>query len=936
MPDYRSREERRKAQAKNKGNSKKQRSLFKKILLAFCIFIAICIVGGGIAVFAVVKSAPELNPDLLHSPLTTIIYDKNGNEVATVFNKHKRISINIQDVPPLMKKAVISIEDRRFKTSIGIDFRRILGAAIADIKQGRLAEGGSTISQQLVKRTMLTSKKTFTRKIQGAWLAIQLNQRYSKPQILEMYLNNVYYGEGAYGLGTAAKVYFNKPIQDLNLSQMALLAGLPNAPSALDPYDHPKNAADRRNQVLHAMVETGAISKDQAQKAASKSVKSLLAKKEPDMTKNQTPYYGAFVNLVKHELVDKRKVISKKQFTEGGLKIYTTLDPEAQKEIYQLQHSADYPDKYFNTGITLMDTQTGAVRAIGGGRDFTTYRSGTNFALTKTDIGSTAKPVIDYGPAIEYLKWSTYHPIEDKPFKYKTGDPLHDWDFDYMGRMTLRDALAYSRNIPAVKTYYSVVDAVGKKKTLDFARNLGLTFKHPEENQGSVAIGSFSPGASTLQMAGAYAAFGNEGVYHKPFAVTKIEFPNGKTEQFHSKPDVVMHDYTSYMITDMLKSVIDYGTARTMDFPSDMPVAGKTGSVGLSSQYNIDPDKRPLSDEWFVGYTPQYSLAIWTGYSDVTHGDQVYYIPGASSTGDIAKEWFQQLITDLSSDNLQDWQKPDSVVKVPIEKDTGKLASDYTPESDIAHALFVKGTQPTEVSKKYKKPDTPQNLQANYDEKKQDITVTWDYPKKGTFRVSYSVDGQSMKTLGTTHKTKLVVDHPQPGSTYKFQIVAVNGDKKSDPATASVTVPGISLAPPNGLHAKYDKKHNIILLSWHAPKESQGETYQVSYSTSGGTSQTLGSTSQTQVVINNPQPGETYTFSVVAIQGDAQSDPAETTVTVPATSESTGGKHKGQGPPPPKKDGGGTDQTTTQSEDTNTQTDQTDQTDQTQTDQTNQ
>lgn len=900
MPDYRSREERRKAQEKNKGQKGKKgkkRGLLKKIILAACIFIGLCIVGGGIAVFAIAKNAPKLNPALLNTPMSSTIYDMNGKKVTTVFNKHNRVKVNIKNVPKLMKEAVVSIEDRRFYHHIGIDPRRIVGAAIADIAHGRLAQGASTIDQQVVKRVFLSPKKSFVRKIQGAWLAIQLDRRYSKDQILQMYLNEIYYGQGAYGIGRASEVYFGtKDLSKLNLSQMALLAGLPNLPTADDPIAHPKNAEKRRNEVLDAMVKTGYISKAQAKKAKAKSIKSLVANhKTSNNSKNgDTPYYGAFVDVLYNKLVNQRHVITHDQFFQGGLKIYTTLNQKAQKEVYHLQHSNElgYPNKYFNSGIALTDTQTGAIRAIGGGRNYTTWNSGLNFATVKTDIGSTAKPIADYGPAIEYLKWSTYHPLEDTPYKWPSGQPLHDWNNQYMGKMTARNALAYSRNIPAARTFF----AVGPNKAAQFAAGLGIHVKKPVP--GAFSIGSFKPGASPLQMAAAYAAFGDKGVYHKAYAVTKVVFPNGKTINLNNnKSTVAMHDYTAYMITDMLKSVINYGTGKRMNFPSGLPIAGKTGSVGLNqtllNKYNITYP-RPLSDEWFVGYTPKFSMAVWTGYSTKVHNGQAYYVKGGESPEYIAQNTFQTVITDLASSNTPDWKMPSSVVQVPVEKDTGKLASQNTPSSDIVKALYVKGTQPTEVSTKYKKPDAPQNLKASYDDKKKAINVTWNYSKgNGTkFQVAYSINGQSMQTLGTTSKNQATVQNPTPGSTYKFVVTAIQGSNKSDPAQASVKIPGIQLQPPAGAQAKYDPNNNMIVLTWSAPA-NQTTAYQITYSVDGGSTQTLGTTNQTQAVINNAQPGSSYTFQIVAIQGNQRSSPASATVSVPKTQSPPG-----QNPPP--------------------------------------
>ncbi len=886
MPNHRSRQERHDAKIRNKAKGKKKGHIIKKISAVLCILIGLGIVCGGIAVGVTIHRAPPLNPAKLNTPMATQFYDKNDKMIHTVFNQHSSIKVNIKNVPPLMKKAVISVEDRHFYHQFGIAPIRIIEATFTDLLKGRLAQGASTIDQQVIKRDFLSSKKTFIRKIQGAWLAIQLDRHYTKDQILQMYLNQVYYGEGAYGIGRASEVYFGtNNLAKLNLSQMALLAGLPNLPSADDPYTHPKNAEKRRDVVLKAMVKNGVITKQQEEKAASKPIKSLLV---PPKQRNQqsSNYSGAFVNIVYNELVKQRHIISSKQFQNGGLKIYLTMDPDAQKEVYNLQHSnvLGYPDNYFNSAITVTDTPTGAIRAVGGGRHFTNYLSGVNYATAKSDIGSTAKPFADYGPAIEYLKWPTSHEVNDNPYHWPAslgGGSLHDWDNKYQGKMTIRKALYESRNIPAAKTMLKV----GKNKATSFASKLGIMVKNPVP--GTFAIGSYKPGASPLQMAGAYAAFGNQGVYHKPYAVRKIVFPDGKTMTFNHKSVHAMHKYTAYMITDMLKSVIQNprGTAHHIlgqSLPSKIPVAGKSGSVGLNKKYHATYD-RPLREEWFVGYTPQYSISVWTGYSKVMHHGKPYYVKGGQHSAGIAQETFLKVINHISGKNVPDWKMPNSVVSVPIEKNTGKRASKYTPKSDIINALFVKGTKPTHVSTKYLKLNTPSNLQAKYNNKQKNITLTWNDPKGKNieFKVSDSINGQNMQTLGTTKTKSLVVNNPKPGSTYQFEVTAVKGNKKSSTAKTSVVVPSAKLIPPSGVNAIYDKQNNRIVVKWNDPQnQNQNVDFQVAYSVDGSPMKTVGTTSHMQAVINQPKPGSTYTIQIVAQQGNQQSGPAKTSVNV--------------------------------------------------------
>ncbi|WP_174613194.1 PBP1A family penicillin-binding protein [Virgibacillus ihumii] len=654
--DYRSRMERRKG-VSNPERNKRKAVLFKKVILYCLVVMVLTILAGSIWIFSIIRNAPELSPGKLQTPFSSQIFDKDGELVTTLFKEQNRIKVDIQKVPDKMKRAVTSVEDRRYYQHNGIDIRRIAGALIANIQEGWGSEGGSTITQQVVKRTVLSPEKTLTRKIKEAYLAVQLEQKYSKQQILQMYLNNIYYGNGAYGIATASKTYFGiKDLSQLNVSQMALLAGLPNAPSYYDPFEYPERAADRRSDVLHAMVVTGAITKEQAEKAESVPVKQLVMKQKK-VNRDQDQPYKAFVDQVYHELVVERKIVSDEQFYQGGLKIYTTLDSDVQKKVYRLLKSDEinYPDKQFEAGIALTDTKTGAIRAVGGGRDFLSIGDTNYGTQEKNPPGSTFKPIIDYGPAIEYLNWSTAHRLVDEPYAYSDGTPIHEWDGEYWGEMTIRQALAWSRNIPALKTF----QAVGTEKAAAFAGKLGIKLEKPVFE--SAAIGGLSSGVTPLQLAGAYAAFGNGGIYHKPYTVTKIVFQNGNEKKMDLDSAPAMHDYTAYMITDMLKTVINSGTGTAAAIPG-VPVAGKTGSTNipehLREKYNIGDG---LLDSWFVGYTTQYSAAIWTGYPKFEDGDSIHYIRYNGSE-DIAKEIFQKLMGSLSNPNTPDFERPDSVV----------------------------------------------------------------------------------------------------------------------------------------------------------------------------------------------------------------------------------------------------------------------------------
>ena len=677
--EYTSRAEKKQSEQQNKKKSPRRKWWKRIIFILLASFLLVSIVIGAVIVNMILNT-PKLEASDLETPLSTQIYNEDEELIGTVFDEENRVQIDIEDVPDEMKDAIVSIEDKRFYKHNGVDFRRILKAVLANIKHGWGSEGGSTISQQVIKRSVLSSEKTLERKVQEAWLAIELEREYSKDEILELYLNNVYLGNGSYGIKTASKSYFSKDIKDLNLSQMAMLAGLPNAPSLDDPIKDPERAKQRRNKVIQSMANNKITSEEEAEEAKAVSIEDMLDVNDEE--KSTRASYNAFIDTVYNQLIKQGEVISEDEFYQGGLKIYTTVEPELQQAVYDVLHSDDipYPDDDFETGIALIDTKTGDIRAIGGGRNFKSIRDTNYGAAVKQQPGSTIKPVLDYAPAIEHLEWSTAHMLSDEEYQYSDGTPIKEWDNEYWGSITMRRALEWSRNIPALKAFQEV----GEEKAQEFAKGLGIEIDPIYE---SSSLGGFD-GASPLQMAGAYAAFGNGGEYNQPLSVKKIVYPDGKEwEPEENKPTEAMQDYTAYMTTDMLKTVITSGTGSQANVP-ELPIAGKTGSTNIPedirNEYGIYSG---LLDSWFVGYTPQYALAVWTGYPSFKNkdGEPQYIIE--DGTQHIAKQIFRKLMSEISDPLMDDFEKPDSVISIGSE-------------------LYIEGTQPVqEPQEQYEEPE---------------------------------------------------------------------------------------------------------------------------------------------------------------------------------------------------------------------------------------
>ncbi|PWA11932.1 primosomal protein [Pueribacillus theae] len=632
---------------------KKQRYQRKRILgklaihIVMAFFICVILLTGGFAYTAIsyVKEAPKLNPKQLIAPQSSTIYDMNNKKVTDISGEEYRKTVPLEQVPKTVQNAFLSVEDARFWEHHGIDFKRLGGAVVANLSEGFGAEGGSTITQQLVKLSFLSPEKTIKRKVQEAYLALKLERRYSKEEILEMYINKVYLGEGAYGVATAAEVYFGKSVKDLNISEAALLAGLPQRPSGYNPFKYPELAEKRRNTVLSLMEQHGYISEKEKMEAQSIPVGKLLTKR------GEKTKYNSFTDHVIEEL--KEKGIDEKALYTQGLKIYTTLDPKAQEfteKVLTTNEYIDYPDDKFKAGVVLLDTKTGEVRAIGGNRNSEEkeIQRGFNYATqVKRQPGSTAKPIMAYGPAIEKLKWPTYKQIKDEQI-VMNGKVFKNWNNRYHGYVSIRTALQWSYNIPAIKA----MQEVGAEEAKQFAGKLGIEL---DEVYPPYAIGGFRDGISPLQLAGAYAAFGNEGVFNEPHTVRKVVYPDGKEKNLQPKPVQAMSDYTAYLITDMLKTVVTSGTGQMANIPG-LPLAGKTGTNQLPEEISGPGVK----DAWFAGYTTLYTAAVWTGYDQTTQETFIH-----SKDDDIAKLIFKQIMSQVSEGKeTPDFTMPSSVVRV--------------------------------------------------------------------------------------------------------------------------------------------------------------------------------------------------------------------------------------------------------------------------------
>ncbi len=716
--------------------------LWRRILKWTFLGVFLILVAG-VGLFAYyAKDAPNISRADLESGGSSGLYNTNGKFIMSL-GTEKRLYVKDSKDLQLLKDAIVSVEDKRFyRDKLGIDPIRIAGSMLTNAKSKSISAGGSTITQQLVKLTKFStaaSQRTLRRKAQEAWLAMRVQREYSHDEILEFYINKVYMNYGNTGIGTAANYYYGKKIGDLDLAQTAMLAGMPNRPTVYNPYTYPEYAKYRRNIVLKAMLNNKKISQEQYDEARKESIKKGLKlhnqRKQSNLRKINDPYVKEAIAEVRAKGFDPFR---------DNLKITINMDQKAQKKLYQLANNGQVPftnDK-MQIGASVVDPSNGHVVAILGGRHLpSSVQLGLDRAVQTTrSTGSSIKPVLDYGPAIEYLNWSTAKMLDDSKYVYPgTNVQLYDWDNKYDGMMTMRHALEQSRNVPAVKT----LREVGVKRAAKFAGKMDINV--PKDSGLSVAIGA---NASSLQMAGAFSAFATMGIYHKPQFVSKIETPDGLTRNYDSEGIRVMSKATAYMITDMLKGVIKHGSGTNAQIRG-LYQAGKTGSVKYSEQ---DLARYPAyaatpKDSWFVGYTPSYSIGVWTGYDNLKDGT----ISGVGQQS--AQLFYKNMMTYLmrNKENV-DWQKPDSVIRAKIARNSNPPEVSSTGEWQ----LFVRGHSPLGI--------VDDSSDYDEDDEKTNTNDSSSTNTQGRYSVHHNQNGSTRQPDKNQRKAKNAKDKNQNNS----------------------------------------------------------------------------------------------------------------------------------------------------------------------------
>ncbi|MZP28716.1 PBP1A family penicillin-binding protein [Heliobacterium undosum] len=595
----------------------KQPSIWRRLLMAFAIALLTVSLGLGAAAgylaYRFFTEVPPFSVDDFAAPQTSFLLDVNGLLIAELHGPQHRIPVPLEQIPLRLRQAVLATEDVRFYDHPGVDLQGILRAVKANYNAGSIQEGGSTITQQLIKNVYLSPEKTLERKLKEVHLAYHLERQVGKDRVLELYLNRIYFGEGAYGVEAAARTYFGKTLKELTLSESALLAGLPKNPGAYSPTVSLEASQERRNTVINQMARHGLITPEQAQRARLEPIRLI-----PQPTTRDVHYpYPFFVDEVLREAVQVHG-ISEDRLFGGGLRIQTTLDPRVQQLAEDLFTNADFfpagnDDRLIEGALASVDPLSGHVKALMGGRTYAARRGFNRATMMQRSPGSAIKPLGVYAPALEQ-GWTPDSLLPDEDMGFNGYRPAN-YDGAFRGRVTMRQAVAQSINVPAVW----LLNQIGTRRSIETLRALGLPVSENDAHL-SLALGGMERGVSPLDMARAYSALANNGVFVPSRTIIQIYDAQGNPLVKPAAQRVVFQPSTARAMTNLLQDAIRYGTGQEARL--SRPVAGKTGTAELPPVHAFEGVKGNR-DAWFVGYSPELVTAVWMGY-DIT--DREHYM----------------------------------------------------------------------------------------------------------------------------------------------------------------------------------------------------------------------------------------------------------------------------------------------------------------------
>ena len=699
--------------SKPKGKRKKTngKEIFKTVLIfGFCFMIFFLIAAGAFGVY-IISTAPEFSEEKLYNKDASILYLANGEEFGKI-GAEIRQKVTYDELSQSLIDAIIATEDSRFFQHSGVDLPRFLKASISQIL-GQGGGGASTLTMQVSKNAFTSTEdqgiEGIIRKFTDIYVSVfEIETHYTKEQIIEFYVNSNNLGGSNRGVEQASQDYFGKSASELNVAEAAMIAGLFQAPNAYNPYLYPDACEERRQTVLSLMLRHGYITEEEYNIAKELTVEKLLVNSSEE---EASELYDDFINTVVEEVIERT---GNDPYTVP-MKIYTTMDKDMQEVMTGVMNGTlyDWENDKVQAASVIVDVNTGEIKAVGGGRN--RVAKGVNYATgVARQIGSTAKPLYDYGPGIEYNNWSTYTPFTDEPYAYSDGTTLKNWDGKYYNFQTLHDALKHSRNIPAVKAFQQN----NNDNVKEFVTNLGLS---PDiADNGLIyethALGGYE-GETPLSLAAAYAAFSNGGYYIEPHSFTKIEYTEtGDTYEVKPITRRAMSESTAYMITKILEDTSSYAIGRSVN---GVNYAGKSGTNNLDSETidKFDYPSNAIKDKWIASFNDSYAITVWYGYEELNK--EHYMTVNNYNIKDVFKTIAESAYTERST-----WEQPDSVVKVTVENElpTAMLASEFTPKSQQITAYFKKGFEPTETSTRFSQLENVTNLNYNSNTS----TLSWD------------------------------------------------------------------------------------------------------------------------------------------------------------------------------------------------------------------
>jgi len=674
--------------------SKKKRMVLNILLVGVIAFVALMTV---FFAYVIIK-APKFDPNNLKFTQMSELYDKDGNLMTKMGNEN-RTEITYDDLPEVLIDAIIATEDSRFFQHNGFDLPRFAKASIGQVL-GRDSGGASTLTMQIVKNnyTSTVSKgfEGIVRKFTDIYISIfKVERKYTKKEIIEFYVNDSYLGNGAYGVEQASLNYFGKSVGELNLAEASFIAGLFQSPTYYNPYNYPERAEKRRKTVLYLMQRHGYITEEEKQIAQANPITSYI---KTTQTNGAYSEYQGYIDTVVEELENEYDL---NPYTTP-LKIYTAMNKEKQDFVNKVMNGEawNWENDMAQSGIVMTESSTGEVIAVGAGRNKNTESSFNYATQTNRQVGSTAKPIFDYAPAVEYLGWGSINYIKDEPHSYSNGTKISNSDGGYRGTLPMYQALGLSRNITALKTFQQVSSEAGNDKILKFVTDLGIT---PEVENGKIheahSIGSFTGSTkkgesrnSPMTMAGAYGAFSNGGYYIKPHTITKFVYKEtDEVVETNATKTRVMNDSTAFIINYALNWSATEGLAKSAANVGGVATAAKTGTSNFdeATRKKYGLSSKAVNDLWVCGYTPKYTLTMWYGYDKI---DKAHYSTTASwSTRD---RFYRNLANNLFDKDGSTFEKPSSIEEVYVVNNSMPLKK---AKSGGVLGYFRKGTAPEET-----------------------------------------------------------------------------------------------------------------------------------------------------------------------------------------------------------------------------------------------